>query len=62
MIVRCIQNEMLFVGALVKRPDLFVNYSQFYEKRHKYDFSHPVTKFFYDSFETCSILHFLADS
>lgn len=45
-----IQSEMLFVGALVKQPDLLVNYSNF--MRSKYDFSDPVTKFFYDSFET----------
>lgn len=42
--------EMCFVGALVKQPDLLVNYSNF--MRSKYDFSDPVTKFFYDSFET----------
>ena len=45
-----IQNEMLFIGALLRSPDLFVNYGNF--MRSKYDFSDPVTKFFYDSFET----------
>lgn len=42
--------EMCFVGAVIKQPDLIVNYSNF--MRSKYDFSDPVTKFFYDSFET----------
>ena len=45
-----IQSEMLFIGALLKSPDLLVNYSNF--MRSKYDFSDPVTRFFYDSFET----------
>ena len=44
-----IQSEMLFIGALLKSPDLLVNYSNF--MRSKYDFSDPVTRFFYDSFE-----------
>ena len=38
------------MGALLKSPDLIVNYSNF--MRSKYDFSDPATKFFYDSFET----------
>lgn len=41
---------MLLVGAFLKDPDLIVNYSNF--MRSKYDFSDPVTKFFYDSLET----------
>lgn len=45
-----IQSEMCFIGAIIKQPDLIVNYSNF--MRSKYDFSDPVTKFFYDSFET----------
>lgn len=45
-----IQSEICFVGALLKSPDLIVNYSNF--MRSKYDFSDPATKFFYDSFET----------
>lgn len=45
-----VQNEMLLVGAFLKDPDLIVNYSNF--MRSKYDFSDPVTKFFYDSLET----------
>ncbi len=44
-----VQSEILFVGALFKSPDLLVNYSNF--MRSKYDFSDPVTKFLYDSFE-----------
>lgn len=42
--------EICFVGALLKDPDLLVSYSNF--MRSKYDFSDPVTKFIYDSFET----------
>lgn len=45
-----IQNEICFVGALLKNPDSFVNYGNFV--RSKYDFSDPAVKFFYDSFET----------
>lgn len=41
--------EMCFVGALLNNPDLVVSYSNF--MRSKYDFSDPVTKFFYDNFE-----------
>ena len=45
-----IQSEICFVGALLRSPDLVVNYSNF--MRSKYDFSDQATKFFYDSFET----------
>ena len=45
-----IQSEICFIGALLKNPDLVVNYSNF--MRSKYDFSDQATKFFYDSFET----------
>lgn len=45
-----VQSEICFVGALLRNPDLIVNYSNF--MRSKYDFADPVTKFFYDSFET----------
>ena len=44
-----IQSEICFVGALLKSPDLIVNYSNF--MRSKYDFSDPATKFFYDNAE-----------
>ena len=47
---RNISAEICFVGALLKDPDLFVNYGNF--MRSKYDFSDPAVKFFYDSFET----------
>lgn len=43
-----VANEILFVGALYKNPDLYVSYGNF--MRSQYDFSDPVTKFFYDSF------------
>ena len=36
-----IQSEVLFIGALLKSPDLLVNYSNF--MRSKYDFSEPFT-------------------
>lgn len=45
-----VANEILFVGALYKNPDLYVSYGNF--MRSQYDFSDPVTKFFYDSFST----------
>lgn len=45
-----IQSEICFIGALLKNPDLFVNYGNF--MRSKYDFDDEVTKFLYDSFET----------
>lgn len=45
-----VSSEICFIGALLKQPDLLVNYSNF--MRSKYDFSDPVTKFIYDSFET----------
>lgn len=44
-----VASEICFIGALLKQPDLIVNYSNF--MRSKYDFSDPATKFFYDSFE-----------
>ena len=44
-----IQNEMCFVGALYKQPDLYVSYGNF--MRSQYDFSDECTKFFYDMFE-----------
>lgn len=43
-----VQSEIMFVGALYKQPDLYVSYGNF--MRSQYDFSDPVTKFFYDSF------------
>ena len=43
-----VQGEILFVGSLYKNPDLYVSYGNF--MRSQYDFSDPVTKFFYDSF------------
>ena len=45
-----VQGEILFVGSLYKNPDLYVSYGNFI--RSQYDFSDPVTKFFYDSFTT----------
>lgn len=44
-----IQNEMCFVGALYKQPDLYVSYGNF--MRSQYDFSDECTKFFYNMFE-----------
>ena len=41
-----VQNEFLFVGAIYKQPELFVEYGQY--TKSKYDFSDEVTKFFYD--------------
>lgn len=43
-----VQAEIMFVGSLYKNTDLYVSYGNFV--RSQYDFSDPVTKFFYDSF------------
>lgn len=48
-IVSNVQGEMCLLGALLRSPDLYVNYGNF--MRSKYDFSDPVVKFFYESFE-----------
>ena len=41
-----LSNEVLFIGALYKQPDLYLDYGEFI--RSKYDFSEDVTKFFFD--------------
>jgi replicative DNA helicase len=41
-----VQNEILFLGAIYKKPDLYVEFERFIKS--KYYFSDPVTKFFYD--------------
>ena len=48
-----VANEILLVGSLYKNPDLYVSYGNFI--RSQYDFSDPVTKFFYDSFSVMYI-------
>ena len=45
-----VASEICFVGALYSNPDLYVSYGNF--MRSKYDFSDPVTRFFYDNLET----------
>lgn len=45
-IVQNVQNEILFVGALFKKPDLYIEYERFIKS--KYYFTDPVTKFFYE--------------
>jgi len=47
--IRNVTNEILVVGSFYKQPDLAVSHSSFV--RSKYDFSDPVTRFFYDCFE-----------
>lgn len=47
--VNNIQAEILLVGCMYKKPDLYISYGNF--MRSKYDFSDEATKFFYDSFE-----------
>jgi replicative DNA helicase len=42
-----IQNEILFVGAIYKNPELIIEYSQYVKS--KYDFDDIVTKFYYDN-------------
>lgn len=44
-----IQNEILFVGAVYKKPDLYVEYGRFIKS--KYDFYDDATRFFYDNLE-----------
>lgn len=44
-----VQAEICFVGGLFSNLDLYVNYGTF--MRSKYDFSDPVTRFFYDNLE-----------
>ena len=39
-IVSNVQGEMCLLGALLRSPDLYVNYGNF--MRSKYDFSDPV--------------------
>ena len=44
--IRNVTNEIMFVGAIYKKPDLFVEYG--HNIRSKYDFIDEGTKFFYD--------------
>ena len=44
-----VTNEILFVGSLYAKPDLFVEYGMYI--RSRYDFSDEVTRFFYDNLE-----------
>lgn len=41
-----VQNEIMFIGALFKHPDFYIEYERFIKS--KYYFVDPVTKFFYD--------------
>ena len=44
-----VQSELLFVGAMYKKPDIYITYGP--TIRSQYDFSDPATRFFYDTFE-----------
>lgn len=44
-----IPNEILCVGSIYKKPDLYIEYGRVIKS--KYDFSDEATKFFYDNFE-----------
>lgn len=44
-----VTNEILFVGSMYSKPDLFVEYGMYI--RSQYDFSDEVTRFFYDNLE-----------
>jgi len=48
--IKNVQNEILFVGAIYKQPDLLVEYGFFVKS--DYDFFDPVTKFLYNQSET----------
>ena len=45
-IIANVSNEMMFVGVLYKKPDLYVEYERFVKS--KYYFTDPVCKFFYE--------------
>jgi replicative DNA helicase len=45
-IVANVQNEILFVGVLYKKPDLYIEFERFIKS--KYYFTDPVCKFLYD--------------
>jgi replicative DNA helicase len=45
-IVANVQNEILFTGAIFKKPDLYIEYERFIKS--KFYFTDPVCKFFYD--------------
>lgn len=47
--VNNVTNEILFVGAVYKNPELLVDYIQLVKS--KYDFYDEATRFFYDSAE-----------
>lgn len=44
-----LQNEVLVVGSMYKKPDLYVEYGRVIKS--KYDFEDEATRFFYDNFE-----------
>nr|DAJ66646.1 MAG TPA: replicative helicase [Caudoviricetes sp.] len=44
-----ITNELLLVGSIYKKPELFIEYGQYIKS--KYDFFDEATRFFYDSAE-----------
>ncbi len=48
-LVQNITNEMLFVGAIYKSPELFVEYAPLIKSR--YDFSDEAVRFYYDNAE-----------
>lgn len=48
-IVQNVQNEILFIGAIYKCTDLYIEYGRFIKS--EFDFNDVVTKFFYDNFE-----------
>lgn len=47
--VNNIQNEILLVGSIYKKPDIYVEYGKFIKS--KYDFDDEVTRFYYDNLE-----------
>ena len=48
-VVSNITNEILLVGSIFKKPDLFIEHG--HNIRSKYDFYDDATKFFYDNAE-----------
>ena len=47
--IKNVQAEMMLVGALYKKPELYISYG--HAMRSKYDFSDDACRFFYNMFE-----------
>ena len=59
-VVSNITNEILFVGSIFKKPDLFIEYG--HNIRSKYDFYDEATKFFYDNAEILEMAQMICEA